>query len=258
MSAGVIVHVPHASTLIPASETASMKLGENALRAELLTVTDRYTDELFNLRSPAIRRLVFPVSRLVVDPERFCDDEAEPMARLGMGVIYTRTSDGQVLRDPVDGPERDRLLSTYYDPHHRTLTGMVREALSCHDRCLIIDAHSFPSRPLSCDLDQSHLRPDICLGTDDYHTPKVLLETAYRVMQDQQWSVAVNRPYAGSLVPMNFYRTDRRVSSIMIEVNRSLYMDEQTGAKLPRFDEIRGCLRTCLWEIIGSAWTGYG
>ncbi|MBQ3663473.1 MAG: N-formylglutamate amidohydrolase [Clostridia bacterium] len=36
----------------------------------------------------------------------------------------------------------------------------------------------------------------------------------------------MNRPYSGSMVPLAYYRKDRRVMSLMIEVNRSLYMEE--------------------------------
>lgn len=52
------------------------------------------------------------VSRLVVDPERFTDDAQEPMAAVGQGAVYTRTSDGSALRELLDG-ERDALLGTY-------------------------------------------------------------------------------------------------------------------------------------------------
>jgi hypothetical protein len=57
---------------------------------------------------------VFPVSRLVVDPERFVDDATEPMAACGMGVIYTQTSQRMPLRylDEESGeklPEFDAL-----------------------------------------------------------------------------------------------------------------------------------------------------
>jgi N-formylglutamate deformylase len=53
------------------------------------------------------------------------------------------------------------------------------------------------------------------------------------------WSVAVDRPFSGALVPTRFYRKDPRVRAIMVEVKRGLYMDEQSGARLPRFDEVR-------------------
>ena len=66
------------------------------LKKELVIMTDAYTDELFDVVGAHTN--IFPVSRLVLDPERFLDDNQEIMAALGMGVIYTRTSSGQRLR----------------------------------------------------------------------------------------------------------------------------------------------------------------
>ncbi len=59
------------------------------------------------------------------------------------------------------------------------------------------------------------------------------------VFEKVGWRVAVDRPFAGALVPMRFYRKDLRVSAVMIEVRRGLYMDERSGARLPGFEEIR-------------------
>ena len=53
-------------------------------------MTDHFTDELF-AGSSGTARVVYPVSRLVVDPERFVDDAQETMVSRGMGVIYTKT-----------------------------------------------------------------------------------------------------------------------------------------------------------------------
>ena len=60
------------------------------------------------------------------------------------------------------------------------------------------------------------------------------------------YTVAVNHPFSGALVPSQFHRRDKRVQSAMIEVNRSLYMDESTGTKSGRFDEIRDGLSKVL------------
>ena len=38
---------------------------------------------------------------------------------------------------------------------------------------------------------------------------------------------------------MGYYYRDRRVSSVMIEVNRRVYMNEATGEKLPDFEAAR-------------------
>ena len=47
---------------------------------------------------------MFPVGRLVVDPERFSDDSLELMSQVGMGITYTRGSLRQPLREqPTQG-----------------------------------------------------------------------------------------------------------------------------------------------------------
>ena len=55
---------------------------------------------------------------------------------------------------------------------------------------------------------------------------------------------ALNRPFAGSIVPAKHWQKTREVRSVMIEVRRDIYMDEQTGEKLPTFDE--AAARVCL------------
>jgi N-formylglutamate amidohydrolase len=52
---------------------------------------------------------------------------------------------------------------------------------------------------------------------------------------------------------MAYYKRDHRVASIMIEVNRRLYMDELTGAKNNRFDVIKGVIQTLL-AVIDEFW----
>jgi N-formylglutamate amidohydrolase len=52
------------------------------------------------------------------------------------------------------------------------------------------------------------------------------------------FSVLVDRPFAGALVPATYYRREPRVRAVMIEINRRLYMHEQTGERLLRLGEI--------------------
>ena len=226
------------------------------LARELLRMTDHYTDELF---SPAGderggRAVVFPVSRLVVDPERFEDDTQEPMAAVGMGVIYTKSACGEPLRaEPPTLEERASLLERFYLPHHRKLEAAVNAALRTFGHCLVIDCHSFPSRPLPYEQDQDPDRPDICLGADDFHTPTDLLGAARRAFEAEGLSVAINRPFAGALVPMAFYRKDSRVSALMVEVNRGLYMDEGTGERTAVFRNIQAMLTRATGVIATSS-----
>jgi N-formylglutamate deformylase len=177
-----------------------------------------------------------------VDVERFSDDAKEPMSKVGMGMIYTLTASGSKLKRALRQDEIRDLVSQYYEPHHEALLAEVNEELRTQGKALVIDCHSFPSKPLSCDASQVVPRPQFCIGTDPFHTPRALLQTAARSLKEMGYSVGVNTPFAGSLIPMAFYQRERRVASIMVEVNRSLYMDERTGARAAGFDRTRECV----------------
>ena len=211
-------------------------------------MTDSFTAELFDY-APDVLRVAFPVSRLVVDPERLVDDSREPMAACGMGVIYTSTSQSTPLRAAPTPQVRKELLDRFYYPHHAALSQAVSRALWKFGSCVVVDCHSFPSRPRAYDLDQSARRPDICLGTDQFHTPDWLTEIFVGALEAEGYSVEVNTPFAGSLVPSKHYESDSRVASIMVEINRGLYVDESSASRLQAFTACRDRLGRGLKKI---------
>ena len=200
-------------------------------------MTDSYTDELFAPKSEYMQTVVFPVSRLALDPERFEDDAQEVMAERGMGVIYARTSDGLLLREAPTENERKILIERYYKPHHLKLQESVDVCLQSFGRCVIFDCHSFPSVPLPYEDDQNPDRPDICIGTDEFHTPDALCQILKEAVARNGLSCEINRPFSGSIVPGKYYRRNSNVNSIMFEVNRGLYMNEKTGEKGVGFEK---------------------
>ena len=240
MRPNVIVHIPHASVLVPSAEATAFLMPPAELARELLRMTDRWTDDLSPVTPAEAARIVFGASRLVCDVERFPDDRDEPMAARGMGMIYTRTSSGAPLRAAPAADERRRVHDTWYAPHHARLAAAVHETVAAAGHCLIIDAHSFARHPLPHEPDQAPDRPAICIGTDPFHTPPALRDAAVAAAADCGWSVAVDRPFA--LVPAVAQRTGPRVLSLMIEVRRDLYMDEGTGEKTDAFAGVRSGL----------------
>jgi N-formylglutamate amidohydrolase len=223
-------------------------LSDEELDHELTKMTDAYTDALFAPDSN-IPRVVFPISRLVVDPERFLDDDKEMMAVRGMGVIYSRTSDGKPLRLRPTVEEREKLIDRYYRPHHQTLEACASTCVGQLGRCLIIDCHSFPSEPLPYEDDKDRNRPDICIGTDDFHTPKQIEIEIIHIFNRLGFRTALNRPFSGSIVPMKFYQREPQVMSVMIEINRKLYLDEKSGKKHDGFEALRRKLGDAISRI---------
>jgi len=77
------------------------------------------------------------------------------------------------------------------------------------------------------------VRPDICIGTDEYHTPNQLADWLVKSIRRSGRSVSLNSPFSGSLVPQGYYHLEKRVESVMIEVRRDIYMDEDTQIGIP-------------------------
>lgn len=229
----VVLHVPHDSTRIPAWTRPQFAVDDAGLAQELAVMTDHHTFALFAAgQSCACVRA--EVSRLVVDVERFLDDRKEPMAAKGLGVVYRATSCGGVLRESLDVATRERLIAEFYSPHHARLEAAVGRALERHGRCVVIDCHSFPREPLPFE-DASLPRPDICIGTDAFHTPPALRDAFVEYFRAEGWCVGVDAPFRGAMVPSSRYQRDARVSSVMVEVERSLYLDRQSTAMNAEF-----------------------
>jgi N-formylglutamate amidohydrolase len=203
-------------------------------------MTDWYTDRLFDgIVDLGGTLFVNRMSRLVVDPERFPSDSQEIMATKGMGAVYTTTADGRPLRHPLSSDAREKLLDEYFYPYAQAFANVVARIRDQHGRCVILDGHSFSSVPLPYELHQQRERPQICLGTDGFHTPESLVHRVEALCADASMVVERNRPFSGTYVPLKFWRSDDRVTSIMIEIRRDLYMNEQTGVETPGLQPMR-------------------
>jgi N-formylglutamate deformylase len=248
----VILHIPHNSTLIPASVRDQFTLSDAELNDEIKKMTDHHTHDLFGQGVSSSRVIDATVSRLVVDVERFEDDALEPMSGVGMGVVYTQTHDSEALRRPLSEEERDELLNQWYRPHHLRLSSAVENAIKCHGRCLIIDCHSFPEQALPYEGSTGADRPDICIGTDNYHTPNQLADWLVSAFGRSGRRVSLNSPFSGSLVPHDYYHRDKRVESVMIEVRRDTYMNENTQTRTPgAFEAIQKEIRVAIAGYCG-------
>jgi N-formylglutamate deformylase len=242
-----ILHIPHASQSIPEKYLPYFLIDPVTLDLEILKMTDHFTDELFANSSCNAQTLKFPLSRLLVDPERFPDDSKEPMTAVGMGCLYTKTHNGRALKN-VD-EIRTELMSQFYYDHHHKFENLVLDGLQMEGKVLIIDCHSFPKFPLPYELDQRNDRAEFCLGTDTFHTHYEIRDFTKRFLENEGYGVAINRPFSGSIVPMEFYQKDKRVQSIMIEIRRDLYMDEIAGTKSSEFEDMKNLMGKLIYEL---------
>ena len=230
----LILHIPHSSDKIPMDE--GYVVDKKILDEEIIKLTDWYTDDLFSFEDSIIVKADF--SRIFCDTERFSDDSQEVMAKYGMGVLYETADDGSVIRE-VNPKLREEILSNYYWPHHEKLNQAVINQLESDGKALIVDCHSFPSKPHIRNLCQDENRPDFNIGTDSFHTPNYLIEISQDFFKEKGYTLGVDWPYSGSIVPLNHYQKTKTVSSIMLEVNRALYLNEPGNQKSSNYLAIK-------------------
>lgn len=229
----LVLHVPHASRAIPADVRAGIELSDGALDAELTAITDADTDVLA-LRAADladVRPWVFVnrLSRLVVDPERF-PDETEEMNAVGMGVVYEATTQREVLRRP--SPEqRTDLVERFFEPYAAALAQLVTDRREAVGDVVIVDVHSYPRLALPYELHGDGPRPELCLGTDPFHTPPELLAVARESLGPATPSgdVGTDSPFSGCYVPLDRFGTDAGLRAIMLELRRDV-VAERMGA----------------------------
>lgn len=232
----MILHIPHSSTVIP---SGIISINKDELQEELFHSTDWFTNELFDYES-CIRKMVFPYSRLYIDVERF-EDSKEDMFLVGRGIVYEKTLDGKSFKTNLNYSR-----SEYYK-WHAELKKTIEESTSLFNKLCIVDCHSFGEKIIG-NLE----KPDFCLGYNPDRNNYLDIEViskAKKFLESKGYLVSINSPYGGSMIPEEYYKSD--IGSIMIEVNRNLYMQNENNkaVKSERFSEIKNVIHSLLETI---------
>jgi len=75
------------------------------------------------------------------------------------------------------------------------------------------------------------------------------VDASVRFFEERGYSLGVDWPYTGTIVPLAWYGKDKQVASIMLEVNRRLYLEDGTSVKSKGYGEISRVVREFLEMI---------
>ena len=126
-----------------------------------------------------------------------------------------------------------------YKEHHKKLRLLVNKQLAYYENVVIVDCHTFTS--------DSSDDPDVCLGTNFQHTPLKLIEIVSNIFEYNNLNVSINKPYKGTIVPQS-YIGNNNIKSIMIEINKNVYIDNMSNAKFI-IDEVLDGVHEYSWSI---------
>ena len=245
---------PHSGTDYPADfeHIAPLK----ALRQ----AEDTFVDELYAAapeHGATLLRAIFP--RSYVDPNRNAEDldpeliEGEwdgPLAptqkcKLGLGLIWSRYFPGLPLYGrKLSVAEVRRRIENFHRPYHDTLAQALDAAHARFGVVWHINCHSMPA--LSNEMAEEGpgiSRPDFTLGDRDGTTccPE-LTEVVRAALSARGYEVTLNDPYKGAELVRAWSAPEAGRHSLQIEINRRLYMDEDTFEKTEGFEKLRANL----------------
>ncbi len=243
----VVVEVPHAGLDVP----DAVRVETDVDRASVLRDADIYVDELYaDAPSHGASLLTTTISRYVVDLNRAPDDvdaatvpdHPGPRAVQPRGVVWRLTTDGRpALRRPLRYAELLARLARYHTPYHAALRAELEGTRARFGHVILVAAHSMPSVGRTGHTDRGTRRADVVPGTRGRTSadPRVidLVDAHFRAAG---LSVRHDEPYRGGFTTQHYGRPAEACHVVQIELNRALYVHEDTGVRKPGdFERLR-------------------
>jgi N-formylglutamate deformylase len=220
---------------------------------------DAFVDELYasvpecgaNLQAALFPRVYIDPNRslLDIDPELMAEQWPEPLApsektRLGHGLIWRLCPPNYLLYSrKLRAQEVKQRIETYWRPYHQSLRDMIDQAHERFGEVWHINCHSMPAAGVP-QLPGMGGRVDFVLGDRDGTTcapeftalvASTLKEFGYRVRE--------NDPYKGVELVRAHSDPARGRHSLQIEINRALYMNEDSMERDSGFQALQEDLK---------------
>jgi N-formylglutamate amidohydrolase len=244
----LIFNSPHSGRTYPSVLLEASRLSPQALRKS----EDAFVEELFGsapqegavLIEAHFPRAYIDINRepYELDPALF-DGELPDFANSqslraigGLGTIARVVNEREeIYQRPLPVAAALTRIDKLYHPYHAALRRLIDETKAKFGCAFLIDCHSMPSQA------QDHgIWPDFVLG-DRFGTSCAieLTRLVQGFLRQLGYRVALNKPYAGGYITEHYGQPLKGVHVLQVEIDRSLYMKEETFEKLPSFNGVR-------------------
>jgi len=233
---------------------------------DLRRTEDAFIDELFSasvLQGAVLLKANYPRSYVdlnrsanELDHDMFSDGLPRPAGRptahvlAGLGCLPRISAAGaQIYAGKLRRAEGEARLTEIHDVYHHQLRSELKRMQNRSGHAILIDCHSMPSTQPG-----RKALPDIVLGDrfGSSCSPR-LTHRVERSLRQSGLSLSRNAPYAGGYTTRTYGQPKYGVHALQIELNRRLYMDEETVEKSPDFPELKAILDQLISDIISCA-----
>jgi len=256
----VIFASPHSGRDYSWSFMRKTVLNEHAIRSS----EDAFVDQLFDC-APEFGAAFIQAGapRAYVDLNRARDelDPAliegvrrtghNPRVASGLGVIPRVVANGRAIyRGKMTRQEAEERITQYWEPYHNRLQTLLDAAHTRHGQTVLIDCHSMPHEAMDGVARAGLRRPDVVLGdrfgaaaSDD------VVDRIEQAFSAAGFIVTRNAPFAGAYITQAYGRPAKGQHAVQVEIDRSLYMNEQLIRPNGDFDTVRSALRSVIKEV---------
>lgn len=176
--------------------------------------------------------------------------------QLGKGLVWKLTDDGRPIYDrPLGVAEVRARIERCWRPYHAAVAAEIDAAHARHGYSLHLNCHSMPAVAAShATLHPGLVHADFVVGDRDGSTASpALSQRIVAFLRERGYTVDYNHPYKGVELVRRYGRPAEQRHSIQLEINRRLYMDEQTLAIEPAgFDRLQGDLRALVQLLLAT------
>lgn len=217
---------------------------------------DAFVDELFapvTSVGGVLLHAQFP--RCYIDPNRACSDldlsmidgdwpdPVSPSTKVarGAGLVWKQVKKyGQIYDRLLTCAEVQARIDNCWRPYHEQFSGLLDEACARAGIVIHLNCHSMASSGDHTTEDGAVARPDFVLGSlDGASCSDEMTQTVASTLTGFGYRVAINDPYKGQELVRRYSDPGNGRHSLQIEINRALYMNEQTIQKTSGFDPLQ-------------------
>ncbi|RME16676.1 MAG: N-formylglutamate amidohydrolase [Alphaproteobacteria bacterium] len=164
-----------------------------------------------------------------------------PRVAAGLGVIPRVVAGGRMIYGgKISLAEAETRIDRYWRPYHARLAALLDEARRDFGQAILFDCHSMPHEAIETLVPTGKPRPEIVIG-DRFGTSASgeIVSRVEDMFRAAGLRVARNAPFAGAYSCKAYGRPARGFHAVQIEIDRALYMNEETLERRDDFDAFR-------------------
>ena len=259
LTSGVVFALPHSGRDYGVSFLNQSILDQLSIRSSEDAFLDQLIDGIEKYGAP---KIIANAPRAFIDLNRSTDelDPAlisgiknnikNPRISSGLGVIPRVVSHGkEIYRGKLSFEQAQSRIKYYWKPYHTDLSNLLQRSQSVFGQSLLIDIHSMPHEAVS--MQSSFIKPPEIVVGDRFgmSSDPEFTNLVISILKQHEFKVAKNTPFAGAFITKHHGKVKKRIHALQLEIDRSLYMDEEKISPNSEFEELKTRLLPALIQI---------